>query len=139
VYYLDITAERCFTKKGRIVLIEIDPNQPQPLFEQVVMQVKFAIAAGTVRANEMIPSVRLLAKQLAVNPNTVVRAFRLLQEEEILVPRRGIGLVVAENCQDKCLYQRKDFFKQRLNAFIADATRSGLSKDEIASLLTSNS
>ena len=119
------------------VFIEIDPILPQPLFEQVVMQIKFAIAAGTVRANEMIPSVRQLSRQLAVNPNTVVRAYRLLQDEELLVPRRGIGLVVAENSKDECITQRKEFFKQRFHTFLSEASRSGVAKEELEEILKS--
>ena len=117
------------------VFIEIDPSQPQPIFEQVAMQIKFAIAAGTVRDNEMIPSVRDLAKQLAINPNTVVRAYRVLQEEQILILRRGVGLVVVEDCQAECQRQRKEFFKQRFNAFLEDADRSRLSREELNEII----
>jgi GntR family transcriptional regulator len=117
------------------VFIEIDPSQPEPLFEQVAMQIKFAIAAGTVRVNEMIPSVRDLARQLAINPNTVVRAYRLLQDEEILVPKRGLGLVVTEHSQSDCQKQRKDFFKQRFSTFLEEAARSRLSQGELDEIL----
>ena len=117
------------------MFIEIDPSQPQPLFEQVSLQIKFAIAAGTVRVNEMIPSVRDLAQQLAINPNTVARAYRLLQDEEILIPRRGVGLVVAENSQAACQKLRKEFFKQRFQHFLQDAERSRLSKAELNEII----
>ena len=113
------------------MFIEIDPSQPQPIFEQIALQIKFAIAASTVRANEMVPSVRELSRQLAVNPNTVARAYRLLQDEEILISRRGIGLVVAENAQTACQKLRKEFFKQRFQDFLEDAKRSRLSKEEL--------
>ena len=117
------------------MFIEIDASLSQPLFEQVVMQMKFAIAAGTVRDGEMIPSVRDLSRQLAVNPNTIVRAYRLLQEEKILVPQRGVGLVVAEHSQAECQRQRKEFFKKQFNAFLKEADRSGLSRTELSEIL----
>jgi len=126
-------------RKGKIVFIQIDASQPQPLFEQVVMQMKFAIAAGTVRVNEMIPSVRDLARQLAVNPNTIVRAYRLLQEEEILVPRRGVGLVVAEHSQAECQRQRKAFFQHRFDSFLKEAAGSGLSVEELSEIIRRSS
>ena len=119
------------------MFIEIDPSQPQPIFEQVAQQIKFAIAAGTVRQNEMIPSVRDLSRQLAINPNTVVRAYRLLQDEEILVPRRGIGLVVTEHAQKECQKQRKAIFQQRFETFLDDAARSRLSTEELNEILNS--
>jgi len=117
------------------VFIEIDPRLPQPIFDQVAMQIKFAIAAGTVRVNEMIPSVRDLSRQLAINPNTVVRAYRLLQDEEILVSRRGLGLVVTEHSQAECQRQRRNFFKQRFQTFLEEAARSRLSQDELNEIL----
>ena len=118
------------------MFIEIDPRLPQPIFDQVAMQIKFAIAAGTVRVNEMIPSVRDLSRQLAINPNTVVRAYRLLQDEEILVSRRGLGLVVTEHSQAECQRQRRNFFKQRFQTFLEEAARSRLSQDELDDILS---
>jgi len=135
VYYVDRTVTQPLSRKGKIVFIEINASLSQPLFEQVALQIKFAIAAGTVRMNEMVPSVRELSRKLAINPNTVVRAYRLLQDEEILIPRRGVGLVVAENSQTVCQKQRKEFFKERFNAFLDDAARSGLSKEEMSEII----
>ena len=117
------------------MFIEINPSHSQPLFEQVALQIKFAIAAGTIRVNEMVPSVRELSRQLAINPNTVVRAYRQLQEEEILIPRRGVGLVVAEHSQTACQKQRKEFFKERFNAFLQEADRSRLSAEELSEIV----
>jgi GntR family transcriptional regulator len=127
-----------FFEKGKTVFIEIDPSQPQPIFEQVVMQIKFAIAAGTVRSNEMVPSVRDLARHLTINPNTVVRAYRVLQDEGILIIRRGMGLAVAEGSQEECQKQRKDFFKQRFSTFLEEAARSRISKKELDEILERN-
>ena len=117
------------------MFIEIDPSLPQPIFEQVAQQIKFAVAACTVRADEMIPSVRDLARQLAINPNTVARAYRELQDENILAPRRGIGLVVTELAQAECQKQRKECFQQRFKTFMNDAARSGLSQKELDEIL----
>ena len=119
------------------MFIEIDPSLPQPIFEQVAIQIKFAVAAGTVRSDEMIPSVRELSRQLAINPNTVIRAYRLLQDEGVLIPRRGIGLVIAEHAQSECQKQRKEFFQQRFKTFMDDVARSRLSQEELDEILRS--
>ena len=124
-----------FSRKGKIVFIEIDASLPQPLFEQVALQIKFAVAAGTIRMNEMIPSVRELSRQLAINPNTVARAYRLLQDDEILIPRRGVGLVVAEHSQTACQKHRKEFFRQRFQEFLQEAARSQLSRKELDEII----
>ena len=122
-------------ERTKFVFIEIDPRLPQPIFEQVAMQIKFAVAAGTVRENEMIPSVRDLSRQLAINPNTVTRAYRTLQDENVLVSRRGLGLAVAEHAQAECQKQRKEFFQQRFKTFLEDAARSRLSREELDEIL----
>lgn len=135
VYYADRTVTQSFSRKVPIVFLEIDPSLSQPLFEQIALQIKFAIAAGTIRVNEMVPSVRELSRQLAINPNTVARAYRLLQDEEILIPRRGVGLIVAEHSQTACQQQRKDFFRQRFNAFLKEVDRSRLSAEELSEII----
>ena len=117
------------------MIIEIDPSLPQPLFEQVAQQIKFSIAAGAVHVNEMVPSVRVLSRQLAINPNTVARAYRQLQDEEILIPQRGVGLVIAANAQGVCRKLRKEFFKERFQTFLDEATRSKLSEEELSDIL----
>ena len=118
------------------MFIEIDSTTSRPIFDQVAQQLKFAIAAGTIRTEEMIPSVRDLARRLAVNPTTIVRAYRILQDEGILVSQRGVGLVVAKNAQDECKKQRKGFFQKRFQSFLEAADRSGLTRKELEEILT---
>ncbi len=66
-----------------------------PIYEQIVRHIKFAVANGGLMVGEHIPSVREAAAQLAVNPNTVARAYRELQAAGILIPIRGTGLAVT--------------------------------------------
>jgi GntR family transcriptional regulator len=118
------------------VFIEIDPTLSQPIFEQVTMQIKFAIAAGTVRAEEMIPSVRDLSKQLAINPNTVVRSYRQLQDEGLISLVRGVGLVVNIGAEEICRDQRKTFFQQKFQSFLDEAVRSRLNVEELREIMS---
>ena len=118
------------------MFIEIDPGLSQPIFEQVTTQIKFAIAAGTVREEEMIPSVRELSKQLAINPNTVARAYRQLQDEGLISLRRGMGLAVTEKAQAECKVQRKSFFRKKFQEFLDEATRSRLSREELEEIIS---
>ena len=118
------------------MFIEIDPGSSQPIFEQVTTQIKFAIAAGTVRAEEMIPSVRELSKQLAINPNTVARAYRQLQDEGLISLRRGMGLAVNDGAQSECKMQRKKFFQEKFQNFLEEAARSRLSREELEEIIS---
>ena len=117
------------------MFIEIDLTSSQAIYEQVVQQIKFAIAAGAVQADEMIPSVRELSRDLAINPNTVVRAYRALQDERIVYARRGMGLSVMKDAKQRCLIERKDIFNQRFRQVFDDAVRSRLDSGEIRDIV----
>ncbi len=74
---------------------------------------KFAVAAGVLRPGELVPSVRELSRQLVVNPNTVARAYRELQNEGLIEPVRGTGLQVAEGAIERCRQARGEFVRGR--------------------------
>lgn len=118
------------------MFIEIDPGSDQPIFEQVKEQIKFAIAAGTVRSEEMIPSVRDLSRQLTINPNTVARAYRQLQDEGIISLRRGMGLAVSSGAPEECRIQRRNYFQRKFQAFLDEAARSRLTREELEEILS---
>ena len=117
------------------MFIEIDPACSQAIYEQVVQQVKFAIAAGAVQADEMIPSVRDLSRKLAINPNTVSRAYRSLQDDGVVYSRRGQGLAVAPNAREQCKVERKSIFESRFLQLFDEAIRSRLEPPEIREMV----
>jgi GntR family transcriptional regulator len=67
-----------------------------PVFRQIVEQIRRAVAAGVYRADEPIPSQRALALELTVNPNTVQRAYEVLEREGLVRARKGVGMFVTE-------------------------------------------
>ena len=67
-----------------MILLELNAADSRPIYGQIADRVKFAVAAGVLRPGELVPSVRELSKQLVVNPNTVARAYRELQNEGLL-------------------------------------------------------
>ena len=76
-------------------LFLIAPGSPDPIYRQVVEQVRRFVAAGQLRVGEGLPSVREMAEHHAVNPMTVSRAYSQLEAEGVLERRRGVGMVVA--------------------------------------------
>lgn len=76
--------------------IRVDPSAPEPIFEQILRRVKEAVAAGKLAAGGQLPSVRELARELRVNPNTVVRAYEALEADGVIVRRHGAGCFVRE-------------------------------------------
>jgi DNA-binding transcriptional regulator YhcF (GntR family) len=77
------------------MILDIRPDSPIPIYEQIVAQITFAIASGALDVGAMIPSVRELAQQIVVNPNTVARAYQELERRGVLEARRGCGMAVT--------------------------------------------
>jgi GntR family transcriptional regulator len=117
------------------MLFHIDANNGLPIYEQIVRQVKFAVAAGHLGVADHVPSVRELATQVAVNANTVARAYRDLQGEGILTPIRGTGLAVTSEAPRLCRAARQQLVRDRLRQVLEEAARAGLAEEEIRSLV----
>ncbi len=83
------------------MIITIDEQNPVPIFQQIIRQVKMRVVSGKLAAGSPVPSIRELAVRLSVNPNTVGKAFRELEREGIIVMKRGIGAFVAETPPEK--------------------------------------
>jgi len=115
----------------------IDTGNGMPIYEQIVRQVKFAIADGTLKVGQNVPSVRDLSSQLAINPNTVARAYRDLQAVGLLLPIRGTGLAVTASAPRQCRKERLDLIRGRLDAVLREAVLNGVSHEEIHTLVDS--
>lgn len=74
---------------------QITPGSATPIYQQVVDQVRLAVAAGELKTGDPLPSVRTLAEQLVLNPNTVARAFGELVRDGVIESRHGQGVFVA--------------------------------------------
>ena len=76
--------------------LHIDPQSGLPVYRQMIDQIKYYIASGTLKAGDQLPSVRDLAQRLSINPTTVVKAYTELQHEDVIDLRHGKGAFVAE-------------------------------------------
>ena len=114
--------------------INIDASNGKPIYEQLVSQVKYAIAKGVVLPGQVIPSVRELAKSLTLNPNTVQRAYLQLQNEEVLESQRGKGMSVAHGAKRKCIEDRKQILAARMTSVVSEAISSGLPDETLRSM-----
>ncbi len=113
----------------------IDPTSGVAIYEQVVRQIKFAVAGGVLRTGELVPSVRELARELAINPNTVARAYRQLQDDAVLRTVRGMGLAIATGAAEKCRRERVRLIRDRLRQVLDEARRSRLDLNELRTLV----
>ena len=117
------------------MFLSIDVQSDVPIYLQVVRQVKFAIAAGTLSSGQLVPSARALSTQLTINPNTVVKAFSLLQTDEIIEPLRGRGMVVTKGAAVICRRHRDSDLASRIGNVISEAWHAGLEKSRIESIV----
>lgn len=117
------------------MFFSIDPNNGVAIYDQIVRQVKFAIADKTIRPGQLLPSVRILSQQLAINPNTINRAFQQLQTDGILESIRGRGLAVHENATTPCIDARKLLLSDRFHSVVSEALHAGLSGDDILKIV----
>src|SRR5208283_5481637 len=114
LYYYGSTAEAAMN-------IRVDPSLSVPVFQQIVDEVKSAIARGACEPGEMIPSVRQMAAQALINPNTVARAYRDLEREGIVTTRRGLGVFVGESATKLCRNGRREDIRGKLEELAAEA------------------
>jgi len=117
------------------MFFRIDPSNGIPIYDQIVRQVKFAAANQTLEPGDLVPSVRELAKSLAVNPNTVARAYRELQTDGVLATIRGTGLEVTSAAPKRCRGDRLKLIRERLRSVLTEASQSQLESSEIRSLI----
>ncbi len=118
------------------MILRIFPNNGLPIYDQVVRQIKFALANDALDTGELVPSVRELARQLAINPNTVARAYRQLQDEGLLQTVRGTGLQVTDGAGKRCKSERSQMIRHRFREVLREAKQSGLDADELAQLFS---
>lgn len=101
--------------------MSINPNSSVPVYLQIADHIRGAVAAGVYRSGEAIPSVRTLALDLTVNPNTVQRAFEELEREGLIEVRKGLGMFVSKNGVSAALAQSE----QAMQGAFVQAIRGG--------------
>jgi GntR family transcriptional regulator len=117
------------------VILRVDPQSPDPIFEQVAFQVKAAVARGEVVAGDKLPSVRDLAKELAINPNTVARAYESLERDSVIVRRQGSGCFVTGATSSLRIDERRKRLDRLVHRAVTEAFHLGLDADDVRAAL----
>ena len=115
-------------------MISINYRDPRPIYEQIQSELRRLMLTGALPPGNRLPSVRELAGQLAINPNTIQRAYRELEADGYILSVAGKGSFVAQ--VDQIAEQQK---KQAVGAFLAAAQRLralGLTQAQLTQLLT---
>jgi GntR family transcriptional regulator len=89
------------------VIFRLNPSSGVPLYLQLMEQVKHAVATGALREGDQLPTIRKVAEDLVMNPNTVVRAYRELAQEGVIELRHGSGAFIKESAGARARLIRK--------------------------------
>ncbi|MCO5166125.1 MAG: GntR family transcriptional regulator [Planctomycetes bacterium] len=113
----------------------LDWSSDVPAYEQIKHRITFAIARGAFGPNDQLPSVRALARGLVVNPNTVIRVYRELEQGGLLYTRKGVGVFVVPHAARRCRRERDAIVEDRLREAIDLARRAAMDDGELEALL----
>ena len=110
----------------------IDNASDRPVYLQIIDQVKRDIALGRLDKDERLPTVRQLAQQIAINPNTIAKAYRQLEQEGIIVTRSGAGAFVAGLDSTLSRAVRRRLICEELERITVEAFHMQIDKDTLA-------
>jgi GntR family transcriptional regulator len=116
-------------------VFRLDSGSGVPIYRQLEQQVRREVMLGRLRPGERLPTVKEVVDSLAINPNTVVKAYGELEHEGFIVRRQGIGTFVAP-APPTALLAAPPPLKQSLIRWVARARDAGLSSEQIQALVT---
>lgn len=118
-----------------MILLKPNASSGVPIYLQLMEQVKHAIETGALKAGAQLPSIRPLAEELVINPNTVAKAYRELAHAGVIELRQGAGAFVADNATTIEAAERLNAAKVLVAQGIARLRSRGLTDEEIRRLV----
>ena len=115
--------------------IRISPQDGVPIYLQIVNQVKYLVASGRLDPGEELPPIRVLAERLAVNPNTVARAYRELEFAGVVEKRRTAGTYVSAEGSPLARKERLKILGERIDGLLAEARQLDVGFEELLELI----
>jgi len=114
------------------MILRLNSSSGVPIYLQLMEQIKHAIETGALKAGDQLPTIRKLAEELVMNPNTVVRAYRELQHEGVIEVRHGSGAYVSELAASGARVTRKA--QSIVQSALERLASFGLTEDEVRRL-----
>ena len=119
------------TTQNRKLEFRLDPHSGVPVYRQIIDQVLGGIAAGTLPAGHQLPTVRQVAVDLSINPNTVVRAYRELEIRGVLETQQGTGTFISQQKVKHDEVERQRQLAQLVAEFVSRAGAAGFTIEEL--------
>jgi len=123
-------------KEEEIILrFTLDPKSGVPFYKQIILQIEMAISDGRLASGAQLPTVRSLAVELQVNPNTVARAYSELEIRQILTTQQGTGTFIGNRKVEISEVERERVLAELVREFISKASSYGFSLRDVAQYL----
>ena len=110
-------------------MIILDYQDRRPIYEQVVEKIQLLIVRGVLAPNSQLPSVRKLATELSINPNTIQRAYAELEQQGFIYPVKGRGNFVSPDVE--LIQKQKEYYFKDLKKVVRLCKKLAISKDEL--------
>ena len=117
------------------MIIRIDTGSAIPVYAQIVEQVKRAIAIGVLQPGDSLGSLREMAVNLRVNPLTVSKAYKILEQDGLVESRQGLGSFVASNVARPAAEFRRECVSDGIEKILADAVHLGMTGADLRALI----
>src|SRR5688500_6531721 len=119
--------------------IFISEQDQTPIYQQIFNQIRLQVSSGRLSPEEELPSIRALAEKLVVNPNTVARAYRELEQAGIVTKRRTTGSYISAGAVSMDKQERKDLLVEKVDGLLADARQLDLDSSDVVDLVQERS
>jgi GntR family transcriptional regulator len=120
------------TRNGQVAFgFRLDPHSGVPVYRQIIDQVLAGMAAGALAGGDQLPTVRQVAVDLTINPNTVVRAYRELEIRGVIETQQGMGTFVAHKKIKQDEVERQRRLTQLVTDFVARAGAAGFTVGDL--------
>ena len=113
------------------IWLKVDQHSGVPIYLQIVDQIRHALEVGTLQPGYQLPTVRQMASELAIAPNTIVRAYNELQAIGLIESRQGVGTVVTANLDGRLSKHQKEALFERLATLVRDAAGLQIDPDDL--------
>ncbi|HEX3316062.1 MAG TPA: GntR family transcriptional regulator [Gemmataceae bacterium] len=115
--------------------LRIETSGREPIYRQLMRQIREGIAVGALDSEEKLPSVRELSRELVVNPNTIAKVYTELEREGLVCTRPGLGVFIARPRQEMTKKARRDRLVLSLDRFLTEAVHLGFAAPEVETLV----
>lgn len=119
-----------------MIAFQLDDRSAVPTYVQLAQQVRHAVRYGMLRAGDQLPTARAVVETLAINPNTVLKAYRELEREGLLRSRPGAGTFVADSAPRPVSKSVHEPLRRALERWLRSTRRAGLDRESVISLFT---